>query len=67
MCAGVVSVMYTLGRRAVWAMGERVGYGKIEFSFRGAAAVAIDHEVCRYRSRFLQVTVQQETSRSGEV
>ena len=42
MCAGVVSVMCTLGFRAVWAMGERVGYGKTKFSFRGAAAVAID-------------------------
>ena len=25
-------------------MGERVGYGKTKFSFRGAAAVAIDHD-----------------------
>ena len=42
MCACVVSVMPTLGYRAVWAMGERVGYGKTEFSFRVRAAVAID-------------------------
>ena len=42
MCAGVVSVMFTLGCRAVWAMGERVGYGKIEFSFRGTAVAETD-------------------------
>ena len=47
MCAGVVSVMSTLGCRAVWAMGERVGYGKTEFSFRVRAAVAIDPLDCR--------------------
>ena len=44
VCACVVSVMSTLGFRAVWAMGERVGYGKTKFSFRGAAAVAIDRQ-----------------------
>ena len=25
VCAGVVSVMWTLGCRAIWAMAERVG------------------------------------------
>ena len=61
MCAGVVSVMSTLGFRAVWAMGERVGYGKTKFSFRGAAAVAIDHRlthvaVTRVRCEMLVVS-----------
>ena len=42
MCPGVVSVMSTLGFRAVWAMGERVGYGKTKFSFSVTAAAKID-------------------------
>ena len=43
MCAGIVSVMSALGCRAVWAEAERVGLREDRFSFRGAAAVAIDH------------------------
>ena len=34
--------MSTLGFRAVWAMGERVGYGKTKFSFSVTAAAKID-------------------------
>ena len=47
MCACVVSVMSTLGCRAVWAMDERVGYGKTEFSFSVTAAAKIDPRVGR--------------------
>ena len=46
VCAGVVSVMSTLGCRAIWAMAERVGLRQHRFSFRGAAAVAIDLASC---------------------
>ena len=44
VCADVVSVMSTLGCRAVWAMAEPVGLRQTEFSFSVTAAVRSDQE-----------------------